>query len=41
MKTVILAVLVLMISGCAPIQETYKPLYQAEPVKEPIEADKK
>lgn len=41
MKTVILTVLVLMISGCAPIQETYKPLYQAEPVKESVEADKK
>lgn len=41
MKTVILTVLVLMISGCAPIQETYKPLYQAEPVKESVEVDKK
>jgi len=41
MKTIILTVLVLIVSGCAPIQETYKPLYQAEPEKETIEVNKK
>ena len=28
------------LSGCAPVQESYKPLYQATPEKTAIEAKK-
>lgn len=41
MKTVISIVLVLIFSACSSVQETYKPLYQAEPERKNIELDKR
>jgi len=39
--TFIAATLALItLSGCAPIQDTYKPLYQATPEKQEIEQKK-
>jgi len=38
MKLVILSIAIMIaIAGCAPIQDTYKPLYQATPEKQEIE----
>jgi len=39
MKKIIVAVALVLISlsGCTPVQENYKPLYQATPEKTPIE----
>ena len=34
------SVALVALSGCAPIQDTYKPLYQATPEKHPIEQKK-
>ena len=39
-KSVVLIVMVILVSGCAPIAENYKPLYQAKPEKTEIEDTK-
>lgn len=36
-KSIALIAMVILVCGCAPIEETYKPLYQANPVKTQIE----
>ncbi|SFV57421.1 hypothetical protein MNB_SM-4-302 [hydrothermal vent metagenome] len=39
MKLILVSISLLIgLIGCAPIQDTYKPLYQASPEKQAIEA---
>jgi len=42
MRLALSAVIVALValSGCAPVQDNYKPLYQATPEKTPIEKKK-
>jgi len=35
-----MALTLLALSGCAPLQDTYKPLYQATPEKQEIQKKK-